>query len=275
MPLVLESEVVERASRNGEAPFSLSEDRDNPFLTIIIPVFNEARTIDELLRRVVAAPYRKQIIVVDDGSTDGTTAILERWEGRGNVELLAHSKNRGKGAAIRTALEQARGRFTIIQDADLEYDPADYPRLIAPLASGQAQVVYGSRYLRPDHKRSSHWSLFRCGVAVLNGCARLLYGARLTDEATCYKVFPTDTLRSMGLECQRFEFCPEVTAKACRLGWRIVEVPISYHARTVQQGKKLRWRDGWAAIETLWRWRKWRPAKLLAERPTARGQDEE
>jgi prepilin-type N-terminal cleavage/methylation domain-containing protein len=227
---------------------------------VIVPVLNEARTIDEVLRHVLAAPYDKQVIVVDDGSTDGTVGVLETWEGHPNVDLLAHSKNRGKGAAIRTGLEHARGRFTIIQDADLEYDPQDYPRLIEPLLSGEAQVVYGSRNLDRRRARGRPWSLFGLGVSLLNVCVRILYGIRVTDEATCYKAFPTAVLRAMDLECERFEFCPEVTAKACRMGLAIHEVPIAYDPRSVKQGKKIRWRDGWEAIETLWRWRNWNPA---------------
>ena len=218
-----------------------------PLLTVIVPVFNEAATIAELLRRVLAAPYPKQVIVVDDGSSDGTVEVLEAWQGHREVESLAHSKNRGKGAAIRTALDNARGRFTIIQDADLEYDPQDYPDLIEPLLSGDAQVVYGSRTLNGHWAHGQRWNLFALGVRVLNVCLRLLYGARVTDEATCYKAFPTPTLKAMGLQCERFEFCPEVTAKACRLGLKILEVPIHYEPRSVRQGKKIRWSDGWKA----------------------------
>ncbi len=228
-------------------------------LTVIIPVYNESKTIDELLRRVLAAPYSKQVLVVDDGSTDGTTKVLEAWEGRESVELLAHGKNRGKGAAIRTGLEHARGRFTIIQDADLEYEPQDYARLVEPLLSGAAQVVYGSRYLQPESRGRRLWTMFRWGVSLLNVCVRWLYGARLTDEATCYKAFPTEILRQFDLRCERFEFCPEVTAKACRLGLRIEEVPIRYAARSIEQGKKIRWSDGLEAMKTLWRWRNWQP----------------
>ncbi len=243
-------------------------------------VYNEAPSIDALLQRVLAAPYSKQVIIVDDASTDGTVAALQRWEGHPCVELLAHGRNRGKGAAIRTALEAARGRITIIQDADLEYDPQDYPLLIEPLLAGKAQVVYGSRYLGvtadaanaltpcpPEGReerfsaelRTARWTLFRCGVAAINLVVRLLYGTWLTDEATCYKAFPTDAIRKMDLVCQRFEFCPEVTAKALRMGLRILEVPIHYDARSFQAGKKIRWTDGLAAIATLWKWRKWRP----------------
>ncbi len=146
----------------------------------------------------------------------------------------------------------------------MEYDPEDYPRLIEPLVSGQAEVVYGSRYLRVDgqsRRPRRSWRLFRWGVSALNVCVRLLYGARLSDEATCYKAFPTSLLRAMDLQCERFEFCPEVTAKTCRMGLRIHEVPIHYDARTVQAGKKIRLADGLEALRTLWRWRNWRPTQ--------------
>lgn len=226
-------------------------------LTVIVPVYNEIRTVDELLRKVLSAPYRKQIIIVDDGSTDGTTEGLEKWRGNPYVEIVFHTRNRGKGTAIRTGLLHAYGCYTIIQDADLEYDPQDYPRLIEPLQSGVADAVYGSRYQSGVGFRWTSWSLFRLGVAILNVCVRFLYGIRLSDEATCYKAFPTSVLKAMGLECERFEFCPEVTAKAARLGLRIVEVPITYYGRTAEEGKKIRLRDGLAAIWTLWKWRKW------------------
>lgn len=232
---------------------------DVPLLTVIIPVYNEAGTIGELLLRVLAAPYAKQIIVVDDGSTDGTAAVLDMWRSHPSVRIHTHTANRGKGQAIRTGIADATGRFTIIQDADLEYDPQDYAKLIEPLRTGQAQVIYGSRYLgQPIGRRGGF--VFRLGVAVLNLAVRLLYGARLTDEATCYKAMPTALLRLMDLRCERFEFCPEVTAKACRMGLRIREVPISYNARGHRAGKKIRWRDGAAALATLWRWRRWRCA---------------
>lgn len=230
-------------------------------LSVIVPVYNEAATIDQLLRRVVEVPLDMQVIVVDDGSTDGTTTILERWEGHPLVELLAHARNRGKGAAIRTGLEHARGRYTIVQDADLEYDPADYARLLAPLVSGEADAVYGSRYMKPSadgpNSKRPPWSLFRVGVCALNVAAGRLYGARLSDEATCYKLFATETLRAMRLECERFEFCPEVTAKACRMGLTICEIHVRYLPRGMADGKKIRWRDGVKALKTLWRYRNW------------------
>ena len=156
----------------------------------------------------------------------------------------------------------ARGRFTVIQDADLEYDPRDYSKLIEPLERGAAQVVFGSRYLRRPEVPGG--LLFRTGVRALNWAVRLLYGARLTDEATCYKAMPTSLLRSLNLECERFEFCPEVTAKLCRLGIRILEVPISYHARDAATGKKIRTADGLEALRTLWKWRDWSPRGAMA-----------
>jgi glycosyltransferase involved in cell wall biosynthesis len=227
-------------------------------LTIIVPVYNEAATVGPVLHRVLAAPYRKQVLVVDDGSTDRTGEVLKGWAAHPEVELLCHARNLGKGAAIRTALERARGLFMLIQDADLEYDPADFPRLLEPLLRGEAQAVYGSRYLQP-RKLGHPWRFHRLAVGALNLAVRLLYGVRLTDEATCYKAFPTSWLRAMDLRCQGFEFCAEVTAKACRLGLTIREVPIHYEARDVRAGKKLRWQDGPRALAALWRWRNWRP----------------
>ena len=202
----------------------------------------EERTIDALLRRVLDAPYVKQVIVVDDGSTDGTATVLQGWMQHRDVNVHSQAVNSGKGAAIRFGVGMAKGRFVVIQDADLEYDPQDYPKLIEPLEQGDAQVVFGSRYLqRPE---AAGTVFFRTGVRVINWCVRLLYGIRLTDEATCYKALPTSLLKSLDLQCERFEFCPEVTAKLCRLGVCISEVPISYHARSNSEGKKIRLIDG-------------------------------
>ncbi|GAB6186273.1 glycosyltransferase family 2 protein [Thermopirellula anaerolimosa] len=270
-------------------PDLLNHSGEDPLLSVIVPVYNEARTIEEVLRRVLEVPYDKQVIVVDDGSTDRTPVALEKWKGHAQVVLLRHSDNRGKGAAIRTGLEHARARFVLIQDADLEYHPSDYGRLLQPLLAGQADVVYGSRRLgqkvfgRSEHsdrnRRGLFWvdrwfgrlrelaNPFYHGVTVLNLLVRLLYRVRITDEATCYKVFPTEVLRAMELECERFEFCPEVTAKAARMGLRIVEVPIHYQGRSVREGKKIRFRDGLAAMATLWKYRRWqlRPARSVGE----------
>jgi glycosyltransferase involved in cell wall biosynthesis len=225
-----------------------------PLLSVIVPVYNEERTAGELLRRLVAVPYPdKEILIVDDGSRDATPAVLRPWLGHPEVRLLRHEHNQGKGAAIRTGLAQARGRFTVIQDADLEYDPADLPRLVELLRQGQSTVVYGSRYLRPA--RPLPYTRFRLGVLVLNALVYVLYGRRLTDQATCYKVLPTALLRDLDLRARRFEFCAEVTAKVCRLGIPITEVPIAYQPRTAREGKKIGWRDFGQAVLTLLRYR--------------------
>ena len=233
-----------------------------PTLTVLIPVYNEERTIEALLRRVAEGPYPdKEVIVIDDGSTDATPRLLERWAGVPGFRVLRHAKNRGKGGAVRTGLAQATGEVTIIQDADLEYDPADYPRLVEPILHGQAEAVYGSRYLAPS--RRLPWTRFRLGVVFFNVLVRVLYGRRLTDEATCYKAARTVLWRSLDLRAERFELCPEMTAKLCLRGARLVEVPISYHPRGAVEGKKIGWRD---AVQTVWTLLKWRlpPARVAS-----------
>jgi glycosyltransferase involved in cell wall biosynthesis len=227
-----------------------------PLLTVIVPVYNEVNTLETILDRVCDSPVDKQIIVVDDGSTDGTAELIKRLADWSPIEVHFHEQNRGKGAAIRTALEHAAGKYTIIQDGDLEYDPEDFPKLLEPLLAGEADVVYGSRYLNRENSFKGR-RRFDFGVKLLNRVVRLLYGVRITDEATCYKVFSTSTLRSMDLQCKRFEFCPEVTAKACRLGLKFTEVAIRYSSRGVSDGKKIRIADGVAALQMLWRSRRW------------------
>ncbi len=223
-------------------------------LTVIVPVYNEERTVGELLHRVLRAPYPdKQVIVVDDGSTDATPTVLRDWESSPGVLVLQHTHNLGKGTAVRTALPWARGEVTIIQDADLEYDPADYPRLVELIRHGHARVVYGSRSL--SRGCAGTWTKFRLAVVGLNALVLVLYGRRLTDEATCYKALPTALLRRLRLEARHFELCAELTAKVCRLGWPIVEVPVTYHPRGVAAGKKIGWRDAWEAVWTLIKWR--------------------
>jgi glycosyltransferase involved in cell wall biosynthesis len=223
-------------------------------VTVIVPVFNEERTVDAVLRRVQACGLpNPEILVVDDGSTDGTMAALAAWRNVPNVLVLRHAVNRGKGAAIATALRLAHGDITTIQDGDLEYDPNDLPRLAEAIQRDGCSVVYGSRFLRPAAPLP--WTKFRLAVALLNLLIRLLYGRRLTDEATCYKAFRTDLLRGLDVQARRFEFCPEVTAKLCRLGVPIREIPISYHPRGHAQGKKIGWRDAWPTFWTLLKWR--------------------
>ena len=219
-------------------------------VSVIVPVYNEAGHLDELLRAVLASPVNKEIIIVDDGSNDGTREKLEALPRIEKLTIVFHEKNYGKGACIRTALNYARGEYVLIQDSDLEYDPADYPALLAPLERGEANAVYG---VRPD--RPERGLRFFLGAKLLTHITNLLYGTKIHDEATCYKVLRRSVLMQMRLECRRFEFCPEVTAKLCRMGESIAEVPISYHPRSAVEGKKIRHADGWLAIWTLIRYR--------------------
>jgi len=222
-------------------------------VSIVMPVYNEFRTFSQVLERVrrAALPVgcAPEIIVIDDGSTDETAQM--------HADMLTDVKHlrishAGKGSAIRAGIALATGDIVLIQDGDLEYDPNDYARILEPIVQGQADIVYGSRFL--GQTVAMAWRN-RLANRVLTAAANLLYGARLTDEATAYKAFRVSVLRKMHLECRRFEFCPEVTAKACRLGYRIHEVPVSYNARGIAEGKKIRARDGWEALWTLLRYR--------------------
>ena len=220
-------------------------------LAVIIPAFNEAATIAEVVARVRAVPLAKEILVVDDASTDGTGAVLAGLAGP-DLTVLTHPRNRGKGAAIRTALGAVTAEAVVVQDADLEYLPEELPRLLEPVAAGRAEIVYGSRFLGSlDGMRFANYLANK----ILAWEATLLFGQRITDEATCYKLFRTSVLRSIPLVCERFEFCPEVTARARRRGYRILELPITYRGRTVEAGKKIRLTDAWEAFATLVRWR--------------------
>jgi glycosyltransferase involved in cell wall biosynthesis len=220
-------------------------------LSVLMPVYNERATIEEIVRRVRAVPLDLELVVVDDGSTDGSTAILRSIPGIDR--LLVHDRNRGKGAALRTALAAATGDVVVVQDADLEYDPRDFVAMFARMAD--APVVYGSRIL--GNNPMSHLR-FYLGGRLLSWLANRLYGLAITDEPTCYKMMRRDVLASLDLACERFEFCPEVTAKLARRGHAIVEIPIRYEPRKLAEGKKIRARDGWIAIRTLWRYRRWR-----------------
>jgi glycosyltransferase involved in cell wall biosynthesis len=222
-------------------------------LSVIVPVYNEINTIQEILRRVKEVPIEKEILIVDDFSTDGTREYLKSLEGERGIRVFYHARNMGKGSAIRTAIANVGGDVVIIQDADLEYDPGDYQKLVAPIAEGKASVVYGSRYSNPENELPL--TRFKIGVLVLTAMANLLYGAGITDEATCYKVFKADVIKRIPLKCKRFEFCPEVTAKVCKRGYRIEEVPISFKYRTIREGKKIGWRDGIEAVIALLKYR--------------------
>jgi dolichol-phosphate mannosyltransferase len=230
-------------------------------VSVIVPVYNEAAHVDELLQAIHASPVKKEIIIVDDGSTDGTREKLQAMPLADDVTVVFHEGNCGKGAAIRTALEYARGEYVLIQDSDLEYDPQDYSALLRPLELGKANVVYG---VRPD--RPERGLRFFLGAKLLTHLANLLYGAGIHDEATCYKVFRRSVISQISLECHRFEFCPEVTAKLCRMGEKIAEVPISYTPRSAGEGKKIRHSDGWLAIWTLLRYRVGRGSRWTKER---------
>ncbi len=224
-------------------------------LSIIIPVFNEEKTIVEIYKKVKAVNLDKQIIIIDDCSTDATSTLLKRLSDP-DILLLQHTHNQGKGTAIRTGLTHARGEITIIQDADLEYDPQDYHVLIQPILEKKARVVYGSRRLNKNNKQYVGFVYYIGGIS-LTAITNFLYNASLTDEATCYKVFETTLLKELNLECQHFEFCPEVTAKLLRKKIPILEVPIHYYPRSTEQGKKIRIRDGFEAVWTLLKW-KWK-----------------
>jgi glycosyltransferase involved in cell wall biosynthesis len=227
-------------------------------VSILIPIFNEARTVLKALGQVDAASVaglEKELIIIDDGSTDGTREILERLDGLHHpFRVVFHERNMGKGAAIRTGLGYATGDIVLIQDADLEYDPQEFPELLAPILAGRADVVYGSR-IRGGKPVREFNLLYLWGNKFVTLVSNLLYGSALTDMETGYKVFRADVIRSCRIRANRFEFEPEITAKILKGGYRIVELPISYYGRPRAEGKKLTWRDGVVAIWTLLKYR--------------------
>jgi glycosyltransferase involved in cell wall biosynthesis len=227
----------------------------DPDVTVIVPALNEQATIREVVDRLLALPLRLQVVVVDDGSTDETPAILASYGDR--LTVVRNEAPSGKGMAIRAGMGHALGKVVIIQDADLEYAPEEIPRLVQPILDGLYGVVYGSRFTKGMHASMALPN--KLVNVMLRGFVRLLYGRRITDEATCYKAFRRGLLDEMELECQRFEFCPEVTAKAIRMGEHIHEEPISYEPRSKEAGKKIRWTDAPEAFWTLLRYRFWRP----------------
>lgn len=220
-------------------------------LSVIVPVYNEKETILKILEKVRNVDIEKEVIVVDDGSNDGTSELLKeiRYD---NFKIVNLPFNMGKGAAIRFGLVHATGDIIIIQDGDLEYDPEDYHKVIEPIASGRAQVVYGKRDFRmsPIKHLRYFW-----GGQLVTFLSNILYGAGISDEPTCYKAFKRDVLKRINLRCIGFEFCPEVTAKVRRLGIKIHEVPISYYPRHINEGKKIHWVDGLKAIYVLFRYK--------------------
>jgi glycosyltransferase involved in cell wall biosynthesis len=227
-------------------------------LSIVIPVYNERKTILQVLSQVVEAPcsgLKKEIIIVDDHSTDGTREILkENKDGQDGVRVLFHERNRGKGAALRTGIAHTTGDIVLIQDADLEYNPFEYPKLLAPILEGKADVVYGSRFAGGESKRVLYY-WHSVGNKFLTTLSNMFTNINLTDMETCYKVFRGEIIRKIRIEEDRFGFEPEVTSKVARIGCRIYEVGISYSGRTYAEGKKINWKDGVRAIWCILKYR--------------------
>lgn len=241
-------------------------------LSIIMPVYNEQNTLEEIVQRVQAVnltvnadgsnplldgpvEFEREIVIVDDGSTDGTRTILDAWraEPHPDMQVIYHTRNSGKGAALRTGFQHATGDVLVIQDADLEYDPRDYVKLLEPLLEGRAPVIYGSRFM--GGPRSAMSLTHTLGNKFLTVVTNVLYGTALTDMETCYKCFRRDVIDGMPLRSRAFEIEPELTAKLLKRGYDIFEVPISYNGRSFHEGKKIDWRDGFSAVRTLLRYR--------------------
>ena len=221
-------------------------------LTVVIPVFNEVATVESLLRRVREVPLHLEVIVVDDGSTDGTRDLLPRLEGTLIDRLLLHEKNAGKGAALRTGFRHATGDVVVVQDADMEYDPHELPMLLAPILRGKADAVYGSRFLGGPHRVLLFWH--SVGNRVLTLLSNMLTDVNLTDMETCYKMVRRELLQSLPLSANRFGIEPEITARLAQAGARIYELPISYDGRSYAEGKKIGWKDGVSALWCIWKY---------------------
>jgi glycosyltransferase involved in cell wall biosynthesis len=221
-------------------------------LSVIMPVYNEEDTIQEIVKRVMEVPLEKELIIIDDCSRDRTPELLKTFAGRPEIKVLKHERNQGKGAAIRTGIQAASGDMIIIQDADLEYDPAEYPHLVTPIVEGRADVVYGSRFLGL-HRVFLYYHYL--GNKFLTFLTNLLYNTMLTDMETCYKVFRAEVLKGITIKSDRFNFEPEITAKVFKKKLRVYEMPISYYGREYQEGKKITWRDAFPAIWALIKYR--------------------
>jgi glycosyltransferase involved in cell wall biosynthesis len=222
-------------------------------VSIVIPVYNEVENIGEILRRVQSTELVEEIVVVDDGSQDGTRDALQRLDGQNLVRVILHERNQGKGAAVMTGLRAARGDILLIQDADLEYDPRDYPVLLRPIEEGVADVVYGSRFLGAPHRVTMFWHMIANKLLTL--MTNILYNTILTDMETGYKVFRREVIEGMHIRARRFDFEPEFTAKVLKRNYRIFEVPISFNPRDYSQGKKIKLKDAFEAVWTLLKYR--------------------
>jgi len=228
-------------------------DRKKIKLSVMMPVYNEKTTIREIIKQVLAEPTQKELIIIDDYSTDGTREILQEFIGKPGIIVLFHDKNMGKGAALRTGFKEVTGDIVIVQDADLEYNPAEYPKLIQPILDGKADVVYGSRFSGEPHRVFLFWHYL--GNKFLTALANLLANLNLTDMETCYKVFRASILKGISLKSNGFAFDPEFTIKVAKKGYKIYETSISYSGRDYSEGKKIGWRDGFIAIYTLFKYR--------------------
>ena len=222
-------------------------------ISIVIPIYNEQKTLETLIAKVNAVDYHKEIILVDDFSTDGSRAILESYENKENFKVLYHKRNQGKGAALRTGFSNVSGDIIIIQDADLEYNPSDYGTLLEPILDGRADVVYGSRFLGGPHRVLFFWHYV--GNLLLTTFSNMLTNVNLTDMETGYKAFTKEVKERLTFKCDRFGFEPEFTAKVAKNNFRIYEVPISYSGRDYSEGKKITWKDGVAAIWYIFKFR--------------------
>ncbi len=225
---------------------------DHVCLTVVIPVYNEVQTVEALLRRVREVPLNLEVIVVDDGSTDGTRDILPKLEGSLIDRLVMHERNAGKGAALRTGFKHATGDVVVVQDADMEYDPHELPMLLAPILRGKADAVYGSRFLGGPHRVLFFWH--SVGNRVLTLLSNMFTDVNLTDMETCYKMVRRELLQSLPLSANRFGIEPELTARLAQAGARIYELPISYDGRSYAEGKKIGWRDGISALWCIWKY---------------------
>jgi glycosyltransferase involved in cell wall biosynthesis len=216
-------------------------------LSVIMPVYNEIQTLEEIVKQVLDTKLAHEIVLVDDGSTDGSREVMRKWANHPVIRLIFHEQNKGKGSAVRTGFEAATGDVMVIQDADLEYDPRDYPKLLQPIEEGRADVVYGSRFIGGPARKVYFWH--RVGNQVLTLITNIFYNLDLTDMETCYKCFRAEIVRDMPLRSRRFDFEPEITAKIAKRGYRIFEVPIAYYGREYHEGKKI---SGWDALPAIW-----------------------